>query len=288
MHEAVTHFSRSSSSTLSNRLKNAYFRLIFLLFILLSKSINSQILTSTFSKVESNDSTYIAFFAEGNISGLATSNGNATPVGTGAIGINVQKRNSSWTARVSVATNVDTVIRGFGTHVLNPGAGSSLSGGFLDLRLKEVANVKRQKIGLHFYICTSKTYWGTRDTTISAITSGAGATMYFDIMNAVLDKNEIAFGFEMGLAYRWIAGDIASKLNNEIRQNLLGSKTRHFPGFQAGMQIQCGSLIAGIHGYWLFNLRSSEYIPGVTKGQLSAAFTISGPIFEGIIKSVKH
>ena len=106
-----------------------------------------------------------------------------------------------------------------------------------------------------------------------------------DIINGSINDNDISFGFELGLTYRWLAGDIVNTMNKELRYNILSTYAKRFIGLEAGMQIKFGSITAGIQGYWLTTnlFRTSDSVPGVTKGQISAGFSISGPIFQGFI-----
>jgi len=245
-----------------------------------------QILSTTFFKVTPGDSFYVAFFADGNIRGIASTSNDKQAIGTGALGINVQRGNVSWSAVVNVASSIDTLKNCFGAHLLNPTTGKSLAG-YLDIRINSFCELFGNKFGLHSYLGTSKSNWIFRDEMFNAVTSGFGLMLYNDIINAELNENEISFGIELGLALRWIAGDIADDSNESHREKLVGTTTKHFPGFEGGMQIQFGSIIAGIQGYWLFDLAKSDFVPGLSRGQISAGFSISGPIFQGYFKKKK-
>jgi len=205
----------------------------------------SQTLSSTYFKIEPTDSmSYVAIYADGNIRGISSGSSSSNISGNGALGINVQNRNYSWTASINIASTNDTIKTDFGSLILNPMGGKSFSG-FLDLRKRSFFTIDSYDIGLHLYLCTSKSLCLYNQTCVSAVASGWGATIYADVLNGHINENEISFGFESGVSFRWVAGN----LTGENRKNLIGTAAKYFPGFEAGMQIKFGSIIAGLNGY---------------------------------------
>jgi hypothetical protein len=232
--------------------------------------------------------TQITVFADGNIKGAAQGESGEGPVGTGSIGLTVSRRRNFWTAMVAIASTADTVSDGFGAAMLSPGSGKPLFSGLLDLRRKP----------WHLYAMTSKSTWRLTtepetltvndqisivpaDTSVlDAVTFGAGGLYFWDLVNGYVGQNYVSLKIEVGLSLRWLTGDVAFVEEHELIENL-GTRIRHFIGFEGGMQISFGRVTGAIQVYWMRGLTGRADAVGLTEGQIVGGLSVAGDIFRG-------
>lgn len=231
--------------------------------------------------VRSRATTQVLVFADGNIKGAASGAPSDGPVGTGSLGVSLQRGQTHWTASIAVASTSDTITSGFGASLLSPASGKRLFSGLIDLRTM----LRNQP--LHIYLTSSKSTWrmtnSANDTiSLDAVMFGAGALRYWDLANGYVGDNYVALRLEAGGAMRWMTGDIVDSTANVFRKQNLGTQKRHFAGIEGGMQISFGRVTAATQVYYLRTVgRLKSQVRGLTRGQIVAGLSVAGDIFRG-------
>lgn len=217
---------------------------------------------------------YVTLFADGNIRGVATAGSKESTTGTGSLGIALSSPKITVSAQVTVLSTVDTLRNEVGATILSPLSGKSFQSGLLDLRVRNV--FKKLHLGLHGYLGASKSVWA-QDTAARASVLGTGGLTAFWSEEGKVSDNPVGLLIEAGVALRRIGGDIGSA--KSLRESMLGTSERTFPGLEGGVQISFNSITAGIGVYWF----SGKGVNGLTGGQLAAGMTVRGDIFAGTL-----
>jgi len=224
------------------------------------------------------DSAYVEIFADGNIQGLVQNSENAPDaIANGTLGISVTKKNIIWVASVNIASTTDTVSSGFGNIVLNPASGKSFTSGSLEVFRKNMFNLWDKSIGISGYASASSSKWSIGDTTKAASVVGLGLTLVNDIIQSTKGSNTVGLGFDVGLSYRGIYGDISN--SESIYQKAIGSTGRHFIGLEGGLEIKFNKITAGLRGYALLN-NKGDNVDGITSFQITGGITITGAFYQ--------
>ncbi len=222
------------------------------------------------------DTVLVAAFATGNLRGVATGSDTASGAANGALGVRLAKHGFAVAATINVAASETIVTGGFAQNILNPASGAGLRSGLLDLRVPGILWRGREgEAGLHVYVSASAATWRNPNDTAqqsAASVLGAGAMLYWQAA-AMKDSNTVAIGFEAGLSYRKLSGDIAD--DEPLRRALLGTGTRNFGGFEVGASVVINKLTAAIQGHWLL----PAHVPGVSHFQVTTGLSLQSDLF---------
>ncbi len=241
--------------------------LFLLLFI--TTSLPAQSLLSWVDKKMGNDKkAYITFFASGNIKGVATGNKEDFLSANGAIGLNLGLEDLSITGSINFASTIDTLQNSFSNAFFNPANGISLQSGLLDFRWAKTLG----SFGVHSYGSFSSSNWTKDDQSKAVTVAGLGLLIYKKI-SASQEYNKVSFGYEFGVSCRGLLGDLA--FNSDIQNNLIGTKTRFFGGFEGGLSIQVNNLEAAMQFYYYLG----PHISGLTGGQITTGVSLNTDLF---------
>jgi hypothetical protein len=235
---------------------------------------------SDFRDKQGKDSTFVEVFADGNLRGLMANTSDGSAAATGALGISVRRPNIIWNGFINIASTIDTLSEDFGSIILNPATGRNLSSGLVEAFVKT-----KHKIGQHYYMSASSSYWKSDSVTKSATIIGMGALGTLEILNGLSGQNDLYFGVEFGLSYRGISGNVTN--NEEYYKKTLGTSGRHFAGLEGGLVIKFNQVTAGLNLYWLHDLKGKAKIDGISSVQLTAGIKISGAFFKGVVVKKK-
>lgn len=280
-------------------------RNLFITFLALAGSsagaVGQTLVHSHVQTVE-HDSIMVTFFADGSIKnavGKAEGFSNAN----GALGLAMATSAHDLTALMNVASGDEAVREGFGSSLLAPvvGSGRGINAALFDMRMFDAptrlfgrggsSRLWRymSRVDLHMYGSLSSARWQipdslvpptavtSADSAISISTVGLGALVYHDFLHQrVAGSNDLSLGIEMGVAYRQLFGDIATRQHDPLKNALLRSDQEIFWGLETGIYLQVNRVKAGATYYFL---RSEDDIPGLSDGQVVVALSIQGEMF---------
>jgi hypothetical protein len=249
-------------------------------------------------KDEGNSNTILSISAEGNIQGILTGSSSETTTQTGAIGVHIisftvdsnhqlktLKEFSEFSAKISIASSVDTIRNDFGGAVLNPVTGSQSA--FIEWRgriLKNEPWCNPLGWNLRFYGVMSSGIWSKDSLSRRVTTYAWGLSYFYDFINLAARENPIIVRFDAGITGRGVLGDITGDENKGFRESVFGADNRNFLGFELGLTIQINSVKAFFSYLYLRPISptffSNEQVPGVTHGQVLAGINIRADIFE--------
>lgn len=255
---------------------------------------------NTNTKVNNSDVTKVYISAEGNVQGLLTQSSEETTTNSGAIGVFIVKEDTScacdrskseFSAKIMIASSADTIKKDFGGSMLNPATGFQLAelDGRIWLWKNEPWYHLKGWAKFHFYGIISSGRWEVDNLNKNVTTMGWGVHLFRDLINCDLANNKIMVRFEFGLASRRIAGDITGIENKEFREKAIHTEERSFYGVEAGLTI----LINGVKAHFTYvDFRPYLFgphinIPGLTDGQVLAAFTIEANIVKVLSSNQK-
>lgn len=231
----------------------------------------------------SQDTAYVSIFADGNLQGLVADADGAEGLASGALGISVARGEKVlWLASINVASTSDTITNNFGSAILTPAGGKSLTSGTLELYYKNLFKIRGKEISLHTYASASSAKWKSATDVKSATVSGLGVTIVNDIIDSQSRENSVYLGFEFGLSYRTVLGDAINE--EDFLQNTIGIKGNSFLGFEGGLKIKFNRITAGLQGYYLWDIENGEKTDGITSFQIVGGISITGAIFQDKFK----
>lgn len=238
------------------------------------------------SKPESVDSTkkqsgqvVFSAFADGNLRDLANGNeGDAAAAGSFGVRLrNVALRHGylHLSAKVGLASTVDTLRRNAGLVLLVPSAGKGLRSGVVEANW-EMPSGSGATRGLYGYFATTAGTWGNDSIALPATIAGQGLGYFWgrraeDTQN----KNAIGVQLQLGLAAREIWGDIGG--DDPLRQLLIGTDRKTFTGVEGGVAITINGVTAALHVYGFAGPDAG--IDGFTGGQIGTGISVDTPLF---------
>lgn len=266
-----------------NKMKKLSILLIALASSYLGFSQSNKTLAFLGKTFVNSDSAYVSIFVDGGIQGVVSnSEKSSDAVASGALGISVVKKNVIWVASVNIASTTDTISSGFGSIILTPASGKSLTSGVLEFLLEEPFKIASKPIGIHAYASASSSKWLITDTTKASTVFGLGLTFVNKVIDATKGDNSVYLGFEVGPTYRGIFGDISN--NRNLYEKALGTQGKHFLGIEGGLKIRFNKITAGIQGFLLYDIENKKRIDGVTSFQITGGITISGAFYQDKFK----
>jgi hypothetical protein len=228
--------------------------------------------------------TRVALFADGNVRGAVIGKEGATAT-SGSIGLGVSTRLSNFAAVINIAAKPDTVTRNFGATVVSPATGGALNAGLIDYRWHK--QPKGRGWGWHGYGSISSARWATDTNAAGKATAttdvaflGAGAAASYEVVRGTVGENFAFAALDLGLAYRGLFGDIATKANTDLKRRLYGTAGENWLGVEFGVALQINLVKAGIN-YYFFPRPNAR---GVTDGQVVAGFSLQANVFQGDLK----
>lgn len=242
----------------------------------------------------------VALYADGNLR-KAVQEGGGGQVSAGSLGASFASPNWSLDLLVNAAGSQDALRRGFGTTVLAPGAGGSLSAGLVEFRRlfnpvrraksEDTALPPRRRWGGRAYASASATRWqpDTAQPSVDLSVTGAGAGLFFAIGGTIPTGAAPAAGntepqqkplflvLDLGPAYRRVGGDALRAQNDQFRQSvgLVGIRR---VGLEAGALISFNGLKAGVTYY-----NFGGDMPGYSRGQVVAGFAVQTTLASGTL-----
>jgi hypothetical protein len=211
--------------------------------------------------------------ADGNFRGAANSGGEGVPVGTGSLSVVALTRAANMKAALAIASTQDTVRDGFGASLLAPANGKALTSGLLDARLN--------MFPLHLYASASRALWQVHDTPDVRVSSttvlGLGALLFHDFATAKVQDTALGLSGEIGLAARFLGGDVMA-IEDSTRRQVLNTTRSAFIGPEVGMQITVGKMAGALQLYYMPH-KKDERVPGFSGLQLVAGIGVTGDLF---------
>jgi hypothetical protein len=287
----------------SKKVDYANYQIIVLSFIIFIFSITIPLYSQNISNDSTNNDSgdgeaKLSISAEGNIQGILTGSSSETTTQTGAIGVHIisftvdsthqlktLKEFSEFSAKISIASSVDTIRNDFGGAILNPVTGSQSA--YIEWRgriLKNEPWCNPLGWNLHFYGVMSSGIWSKDSLSRRTTTYAWGLSYFYDFINLAREDNPIIVRLDAGITERGVLGDITGDENKEFRESVFGSDKRNFFGFELGLTIQINSVKAFFSYLYLRSISptffSNEQVPGVTHGQVLAGINIRADIFQ--------
>jgi hypothetical protein len=234
----------------------------------------------------------VTTFADGNVKSLLKSSGDDASSTTGSLGVKLEWRDWALAGRINVVSSLDTLTGEFGGIVLVPGTGSALPSGVVDLTGRiggDGSNAFERFLNLvgpyaHLYASLSNSIWSDGQQSEVVNISGLGLLLgrYFGGTrvdsggaNGEQRLNSVSIRFELGVAFRGIAGDISAE--PEFRERLLQTTQKNFFGLEGGFNLQINKVIAGVQLYYLFP--SDGHVRRLTKFQTVFGLGLQADLF---------
>lgn len=234
-----------------------------------------------------------AVFLSGALTGgKDSSNSTAT---SGALGISRLSPAWGFSGQINVAAKTDTVRDGFGASLLTPGSGKALTAGLFDWRrpigrlicgkgprvVREI--VQGDHLKARAYGTVSSSEWSLPSAgaeaaqVVSVVPVGFGLGLTYTLVDEVINSKPVAAGLVFGFSRRLIHGDIAGESHALQRQAILGTTKESFSGYEAGLELQFGQISGGVTFY---SFPRSATVPGFSRGQVVAGFSIRSNVLE--------
>lgn len=227
----------------------------------------------------------VEIFADGNIRGVLGSSfdeeAENKTIQSGSIGLNLLTHRSQWTGSISIAGNQQKIISDIRNIILNPESGSSLQSGFISYMRSKIRGIPlfrgESPPDVNAYLSVSGSNWGNDDESENAVVLGLGALLLWDQVRYNFgDQETVNFiRMRMGFGYteRYIMGDILT--NKDLLNEVSGSKSTSYRGFEGRFKIQYNYLVATLKGFWLWG--GTGGTKGISNGQLAGGISISIP-----------
>lgn len=233
---------------------------------------------------------FIELYADGNVR-KALQDAGGGQVAAGSLGINVRTPHWASDLLVNTAGTQDALRRGFGTSVLAPGAGGSLSSGLLEARLMIGKATSRRRPGVRAYASANSSTWqpDTAKPAMSVAVAGLGLGAFYGIggtipvsttendSGATQTRRRISAVLDAGFAWRSIGGDVAGPSGDAVRR-LVGMDRGHMGGAEVGATVTYSGLKAGVTYY-----RFPGDMPGLSHGQIVAGFAVQTSLAGGLL-----
>jgi hypothetical protein len=244
-------------------------------------SARSQRLSGVFSffQPSKDDSARIVVYGDAAIKSLISDANTDKSSATGSLAIYMKKSGSRWNAAINIASNDEVMSSDYASLILNPSTGKVIRSGILEYShatgmgfiLPDYTNV---------YLSASTAKWASAADTSFATVVGLGLLGAYHILpEAVkLGETEVGLGFDGGLSFRHITGNVVSDMKKFSR--MLSTNKTLLIGLEAGLHIQINSVVATLRGYYYFN---AYEIAGMTGLQLTGGLSISAPILKGVV-----
>jgi hypothetical protein len=232
----------------------------------------------------------VTTFADGNVKSLLKSGGDDASSTTGALGVKLEWRDWTLAGRINVVSSLDTLTGEFGGIVLVPGTGSALPSGVVDLTRRiggDGSNGLERFLNsayAHLYASLSNSIWSDGQQSEVVNITGLGLLLGRYFGGTRVDSaganggqriNSVSIGFELGAAFRGIAGDISAE--PEFRERLLQTTQKNFFGLEGGFTLQINKVIAGVQLYYLFP--SDGHVRRLTKFQTVFGLGLQADLF---------
>jgi hypothetical protein len=228
----------------------------------------------------------IAVFASGNIRNIATNDApEPTTTGTGTLGATYASSNHVLSVQFTVAATLDTTRSGFGSYLLAPLNGKSLRSALIEWLPKLNWS---DRSWLHLYGNFAASTWEVqKDSIYKNVTNmGLGVLYHHRIFEGLLAETEVGLDGEIGLAGRWLAGDIRNMLKQEVTTAkylaTFPTKRSFFTGIEAGFTLNFGQVVGSAQAFYFFP-KKDEPIDGLTGFQLSVGLSVRGDIIRGAL-----
>jgi hypothetical protein len=221
-------------------------------------------------------------YADGNLRNAIAQNQNTT-VAAGALGVGLRNRTVLLDLLINAAGSSTPIRANHASTLLVPGSGGSLSAGYGELRYRPGT-----RLGLRTYASVSSSSWTDTltDRTVSTLVGGIGVGGFVNLFGGTVgermegqQQTVVGSVLDIGLAWRTLGGDIVEGSNETQLTNMLGSSKKNRVGLEIALTLQVNSLTAGFT-YYLFG----GDVPGFSKGQVVAGFSISTPLIKGAIQ----
>lgn len=226
----------------------------------------------------------IEVFADGNLkNALGQGDGQ---LAAASLGLGISMKRVSLSLLVNTIGTAKPLEKDFGTTLLAPASGASLAAGLVDLRWltgKDNDSTTFQQ-GWRFYGSVSSAEWKVLPDDVEptgVVVGGFGFGRYFALLGQVKaddeDPNPVGAVFDIGLAARAIGGDIASDFNEDRLNGAIPGGGKIHIGLELGLQLQINGAKASLtyYAFW------GKDVPGLTRGQVVAGFSVQSPLFKG-------
>jgi hypothetical protein len=247
----------------------------------LPQFLNAQLTGFVFRTKDPNAADTILVYADGNLRNTLAQN-DQTTVAAGALGIGLRNRTVLLDLLINAAGTTAPLTTNHAATMLVPGSGGSLSAGYGEMRYRPGT-----RIGARAYVSVSTANWTDTVTskTISTLVGGVGAGGFINLFGGTVSSGtdesngtRIAGVLDVGVSWRTLGGDIVDKQNNQQLVNILGSNDKDRFGLEIALTLQVNDLKAGFTYY-----RFGGEVPGFSKGQVVAGFSVSTAIVSGPI-----
>jgi|GEM_PF-6062096 len=228
----------------------------------------------------------ISVFATGNIRSIATNKApEPTTTGTGSLGATYASSKNVYSAQFSVASTLDSTKSGFGSYLLAPLNGKSLKSAIIEWFPKLNWS---QNSWLHVYGNFASSLWEVQKDSIyrNVSTLGLGLLYHHRIFEGLIAETEVGLDGEIGLAGRWLSGDVRNLLNSPVSKakylNIFPTEKNFFTGIEGGLSLNFGQVVGALQAFYIFP-KKDEPIDGLTGLQLSVGLSVRGDIIRGFL-----
>lgn len=228
----------------------------------------------------------VMVFATGDVRTATAKDVDDFKSGTGSLGAQfVNGVGRQIMASMAIASTETRVASEFGSAILAPARGQAFKSGVLSGYWPRAG---WSTLGINYlYGTVSVERWqyttSPADThVVSATVLGTGLIHRGEMGCCAILQNEIRAYVDLGLAVRWVSGDISNR--DSIREALLKTNRTVFVGPETGIQIQFGRVVGALQLYYLFAADRAAgpiHVDGLTRLQAVAAFTVTGEVFRG-------
>lgn len=266
--------------------------LLAVLCLLLSPSPGTaQGLTGFIFKRAPGSSDTVTIFADGNLRSAIGKDEDAT-LASGALGVEVKKQTVLLSLRITAAGTAQPLRERHAAAILVPGTGSSLNAGYGEIRITSSQAGSFFQSGLRGYVSVTTAEWADTlsNRTVGALVGGIGVGGFVNLFGGTLEdeagtaeepdvrRTRVAGVLDVGLAWRTLGGDVVSRANQDVLENLFNSDAKNRLGLEIGVALQVNDLKAGLT-YYLFG----GNVPGLSRGQVVAGFSVAAPLIKGAL-----
>ncbi len=255
---------------------------ILVLLVVSTAGLEAQTFTTSNAVTQGRVEDSVAIFIDGNAR-TVFGQGEQAANASGTLGISRWGKTLFLSAQISVAAKSDTVSSGYGASLLTPASGAALNSGLINLGLSDVLP---WGLVLKSYLSVSTHTWridnpdplvsaSSFDVPIGGISFGVG----YPLVDGHAGGKKTAVDFYAAYSGRRMFGDLANSSRDDLKMLALGTTDETFHGFESGLNLQYGSISAGLIFYFF-----DADVNGLTDGQVAAGVSLTADLIRDVLR----
>lgn len=252
---------------------------LFFMIVVLSTNLNAQDTQLSNPKTFQEDKRerQLSLFADGSVQSVIDAPDGASSA-TGTLGISLQYPFLHSSIQVSAVGTDTQVTNSYGASLITSRGGGNFNGFGASLRwLPKAYSEIRYGIHTNGYLSSSEWVYNENEYGISVRELGIHFTGQYDDNFGTSSDNPLTLIFDIGIAHRSIAGDLANSSEQQLRESILGTSNKSWTGLELGISIKLHQITAS--GSYL---HFGGDVDGFSGGQILTKISVNSAILSDI------